>query len=514
MKSSTRTTLKLATLVCLAASSLSALADVRFPHVLSDHAVLQRGAPIHLWGWATPGAHLKAHFHAQTVSSDVDKFGAWSLYLAPESAGGPYTLTLTGDGPDASLSDLLVGDVWFASGQSNMEFPLNGFPGSAVLKNGPAEIAAATNPKLRLLHVGQQLSDFPLGDTPDTWTDCTPETAAKFSAVAYFFGRELASKENVPIGLIDSAWGGTPADSWVSLDTLGTNPQLLPAFAARARFANNLTDLDLRKAEELRETAAAKAAGKPGPKFPWHPQEGSWAPAGIYNGMVAPFIPYSLKGFIWYQGETNSGPGRAAYYSTLFPALIADWRMHFAQGTLPFLFVQISSFNSPGEDWGTVRDAQRRTLSVANTAMAVTLDVGQADNVHPPDKQTVGARLALAARAMVYGEPVAYRSPLFRQVTTELRPDGANALRVWFDNADSLSSHGQPVSGFELAGADRHYVPATSQHLDGDTVVVSSPAVPHPVYVRYGWTGYFDTNLFNAAGLPASTFTSDDSPLW
>lgn len=505
--------LKLTILMCLALSTLTAVSEVKLPHVLSDHAVLQRGAPIHLWGWATPRAHLKARFHAQTVATDVDAIGTWSLYLAPESAGGPYTLTITGDGADTKVDDLLVGDVWFASGQSNMEFPLNGFPHSAVLKNGAQEIAAATNPRLRLLHVGQQLSDFPLADTPDTWTTCTPETAAKFSAVAYFFGREIASKEDVPIGLIDSAWGGTPADSWVSMDTLGTDPQLLPAFAARSHFANNLTNSDLKIAEEQRETAAAKAAGKPAPKFGWHPFNGSWIPAGIYNGMVAPFTPLSIKGFLWYQGESNSGHDRAPYYRTLFPALIADWRMHFSQGNLPFLFVQISSFNSPGEDWGTIRDAQRRTLSVANTAMAVTLDIGQADNVHPPDKQTVGARLALAARAMVYGEPVAYRSPLFRQATTTLQPDGNTALRVWFDNAEKLSSRGKPVAGFEVAGEDRHYVPGVAR-IDGTTVLVSSPEVPHPVYVRYGWTGYFDTNLFNAAGLPASTFTSDDSPLW
>jgi sialate O-acetylesterase len=502
----------LSTALCLALSTLAGISEVRLPHVISDHAVLQRAAPIHIWGWATPGAHLKAHFHDQTVPADADAIGAWSLYLAPETAGGPYTLTITGDDADTKVEDLLVGDVWFASGQSNMEFPLNGFPGSAVLKNGPQEIAAATNPRLRLLLVGQKISDFPLGDSPVAWADCTPETAAKFSAIAYFFGRELAAKEDVPIGLIDSAWGGTPADSWVSLDTLGTNPQLLPAFAARARFADNLTNVDMKKAYEQREIDAAKTAGKPAPNFPWHPFEGSWAPAGIYNGMVAPFTPYSLKGFIWYQGETNSGHDRAPYYRTLFPALIEDWRMHFAQGSLPFLFVQISSFNSPGEDWGTVRDAQRRTLSLVNTAMAVTLDVGEQENVHPPDKQTVGARLALAARAMVYGEPVAYRSPLFRQATTQLQPDGTAAMRVWFDNAEKLSSHGKPVAGFELAGEDRHYLPANAR-LDGTTVVISSPTVPHPVYVRYGWTGYFDTNLFNAAGLPASTFTSDDSPL-
>jgi len=504
-------TITRSTLFLLSFTSLAASSEVRLPHVISDHAVLQRGAPIHIWGWASPDAHLKAHFHDQAVSADVDSLGLWSLWLAPESAGGPYTLTITGDGADTKVNDLLVGDVWFASGQSNMEFPLNGFS-DAPLKNGAQEIAAATNPKIRLLHAGQKVSDFPLTDNTGSWSTCTPEAAATFSAVAYFFGREIAAKEDIPIGLIDSTWGGTPADSWVSMDTLGTNPELLPALAARARFANEQSNLEMQLAKEHRENEAAKAAGQPILKHPWHPFDGAWVPSGIYNGMVAPFTPYSVKGFLWYQGEANSAHNRAPFYRTLLPALIADWRMHFAQGNLPFLFVQISSFNSPGEDWGAVRDAQRRTLSVTNTAMAVTLDIGESGNVHPADKQTVAARLALAARATVYGEPIAYRSPLFREATTELQPDGTTALRVWFDNAEKLSSHGKPVAGFELAGEDRHYIPASAR-IDGTTVIVSSPSIPHPLYVRFGWASYFDTNLFNAAGLPASTFTSDESPL-
>ncbi|MGA8529945.1 MAG: sialate O-acetylesterase [Acidobacteriaceae bacterium] len=488
-------------------------ADVRLPHVLSDHAVLQRDRPIHIWGWATPGSHLQVRFHAQTVPAVADRLGEWSLWLAPESAGGPYTLTISGDGPAVTLSDLLVGDVWFASGQSNMEIPLKGFPGSAVIKDAAREIASANNPKLRLLLVDEKSSDYPLNDEPDTWTLCTPETATDFSAVAYFFGREIAAKENVPIGLIDSTWGGTPADSWVSLDTLGTHPELLPAFASRARFANLQANASARIATEKTETAAARAAGQPLPHFDWHPDEVSWIPAALYNGMIAPFTPLTVRGFLWYQGETNSAPDRAPYYFSLFSSLIGDWRMHFAQGNLPFLFVQISSFNSPGEDWGRVRDAQRRTLAVANTAMAVTLDVGDADNVHPPDKQTVAHRLALAARHMVYGESdLSYDSPLFREATAELQPDGSTALRVWFTHAQGLTSHGQPIDAFEIAADDHHFVPAQAR-IDGDTVIVSSPELRNPVYVRYGWMGVVDHNLYNAAGLPASTFTSENWPL-
>jgi sialate O-acetylesterase len=497
--------------LCLLPFTSTLRAEVRLPHLLSDHAVFQRDRPIHIWGWATPGAHLTAHFHAQSVPAQADSLGAWSLWLAPEPAGGPFTLTIGGDGADLTLSDLLVGDVWFASGQSNMEMPLRGFPGSAVLKDADKEIAAATNPKLRLLLVDHKASDYPLNDVPDTWTICTPETAATFSSVAYFFGREIAAKENVPVGLIDSTWGGTPADSWVSMDTLGTHPDLMPAFASRAHFADEQTNLEARIAAEKQEDTAATAAGRPLPRHPWHPSETSWLPAGLYNGMIAPFAPMSIRGFIWYQGETNSAHDRAPYYTTLFSALIRDWRNQFAQGNLPFFFVQISSFNSPGEDWGRVRDAQRRTLQLTNTAMAVTLDVGSSDNVHPPDKQTVGHRLALAARHMVYNEDLPYASPLFRQATFELQPDGSTAIRVWFDHARGLTSNGQPIDAFEVAGEDHHFVPAQAR-IDGETILVTAAALPHPVYVRYAWMGFVTNNLFNVAGLPASTFTSETWP--
>jgi sialate O-acetylesterase len=503
---------KLTTVCCFGLFSLVCGAQVRLPNGISDHAVLQRDRPIHIWGWATPGVRLQAHFHGQTVAAEADSLGEWSLWLAPEAAGGPYVLSITGDGEAKQVNDLLVGDVWFASGQSNMEIPLSGFTGSAVIKDAAKEIAGANNPRLRLLVVTKKSSDFPLDDISGTWTTCTPETAKDFSAVAYFFGREIAAKENVPVGLIDSTWGGTPADAWVSLDMLGSNAELQPAFASRARFADRLADTDRMIAAEKREDDAAKAAGKPLPYHHWHPSETSWLPAGLYNGMIAPLTPLSIKGFLWYQGETNSERDRAGRYRTLFPALIEDWRNQFAQGELPFLFVQISSFNSPGEDWGAIRDAQRRTLSVAKTAMAVTLDVGLRDNVHPPDKQTVAYRLALAARAMVYGEHVAYKSPLFREATTELQADGTTAMRVWFDNGDHLTSNGKPLDGFELAGDDRHFVAAQAR-LDHDTVVVSSGMVPHPAYVRYAWTSFFDDNLYNSAELPASTFSSDNSPL-
>lgn len=489
-----------------------ARAEVRLPNVLSDHAVLQRDRPIHLWGSATPGARLIIAFDRQTVPAVANALGHWSLYLAPEQAGGPYALTIRGDGPEKKLVDLLVGDVWIASGQSNMEMPLAGFPPGAFVKDADKEIAAATNPRLRLLVVEHKTSDFPLRDLAGHWTECTPATAKYFSAVAYFFGREIAAREHVPIGLVDSTWGGTPADSWVSLDTLGNDPALLPAFASRAVFANKQTDLDAQIAAEKAEDEEAKSAGKPAPQHDWHPYETSWLPAALYNGMIAPLAPLSIKGFLWYQGETNSSHDRAPYYGRLFRALIADWRAHFAQGMLPFLYVQISSYQSPGEDWATVRDQQRRVLNVASTAMAVSLDLGQADNVHPANKQEVGARLALAARSLVYGETVQSHGPVYREATPELTKDGSTVMRVWFDSGSQLSFHGKPAGGFELAAADHRFVPAQARIVD-DQVLVSAASIAHPVYVRYGWASVVENVLYNGAGLPASTFSSEENPV-
>ena len=472
--------------------------------------MLQRDSPIHIWGRATAGRHITARFHNQETGAVADALGEWSLFLKPESAGGPYVLTLAGDGPNVTVTDLLVGDVWIASGQSNMEFPLQGFSG-APLKNQAAEIAASTQPRLRLLRLEHKSSEVPLLDQPDTWTICDPVTARDFSAVAYFFGREIATYENVPIGLIDSSWGGTPADAWVSLHTLGTNPLLLPALASRARFADQQSDVDAMEAAEKAEDTTAAADGKPKPKHPWHPFAPSWQPAGLYNGMIAPLTPLSIKGFLWYQGEANSGHDRVAFYKDLLSGLIADWRERFAQGNLPFLYAQISSFSSPDEEWGRLRDQQRRVLDVAGTAMAVTLDVGEAANVHPADKQTVASRLALAARSLVYNETIVSSGPLFRRATPECPAPQACGMRVWFDHASALSSHEKALNSFELAGPDHRFVPARA-HVEGETVLVTADGVQSPSFVRFGWSSVVDSSLYNSAGLPTSTFTSEVEP--
>ena len=479
-----------------------ARATIRLPQMLSEHAVLQRDRAIHIWGWSDPGGQVGVTFDGQTLSLTADDLGKFSGWLAPERAGGPYVLTVTGGAGDApvTVGDVLVGDVWFASGQSNMEMPLKGFGPGTVVKDAEKEIAASANPNLRLLRFEHKASEFPLDDVVGVWSRCEPKTAADFSAVAYFFGRELAEREHVPIGLIDSTWGGTPIDSWMSLNSIASDASLMPVFAERARFAGGLANLRATIDRERRQDATARANQQPLPDHPWHPDERSWNPSLLYNGMVAPATAYTIRGFLWYQGETDSSPERSPMYAKLFPVMIGGWRTEWGEGMLPFLYVQISSFNSPPEIWGAIRDAQRRTLSVANTAMAVSLDVGKADNVHPPDKQMVGHRLALGARVLSYGETVEWSGPLFSEATLE----GAGA-RVWFAHAEGGLRARGAVLGFEIAGEDGRFAPARAT-IEGESVLLHSDAIAHPRSVRYGWSNVTDANLYNQQDLPASTF--------
>jgi sialate O-acetylesterase len=477
--------------------------EVRLPKILSSHMVLQRDRPIHLWGWAEPNENVSATFKGTTQTATADKLGHWSIDLPSQPAGGPFSLTVKGSNT-IDLDDILLGDVWFASGQSNMEMPLLGFPGNAELKNSEEEIRNANQPNIRLLFVRHKASDHPLQDYEQSWTACTPETAKSFSAVAYFFGRQLTQQEHVPIGLIDSTWGGTPAEAWVSLQGLSSDAGLMPVFAAHAQMTKDQADFPALRRAEKEEDAAARKANQPMPKHPWHPDPASWVPAWLFNGMVAPAVKYPIKGVIWYQGESNSGALRARMYEKVFPALIADWRTHWREGNFPFFFVQLANFKSDAtETWAMIREAQRRTLSLANTGMAVTIDIGDPDNVHPSDKQTVGARLALAARALAYGEKIKYSGPIFRQTSID-----KESMRVWFDHADGLTAKDGALSGFEIASDDHRFQPATAS-IDGESVRVTSSQVQAPKYVRYGWANAPVLNLYNSAGLPASPFTSE-----
>jgi sialate O-acetylesterase len=481
------------------ALSVKARADVTLPSLLADHVVMQRGVPVHVWGMAAPHEAVSVTFRGETKAGTADEDGRWSVFLSPGEAGGPFQLRIKATNTIV-LDDILVGDVWVASGQSNMEFPMTG------LVNPQAEIAAAQYPKIRLFLVKHKPADYPLENIESKgWAACTPETVADSSAVAYFFARHLQQKLGVPIGLIESSWGGTAAESWTSLHALAADASLMPVFAARAKTLDEESTTVLHQQREEREfqqaLAQAKADGKPLPWRQWHPDFAAWAPAALYNGMIAPLTPFAIRGVIWYQGEANASPDRASLYARLFQTMIRDWRNAWGEGDFPFLFVQIANWNTePGELWPDVRNAQRQALALKNTGMAVTIDIGDPDDIHPKNKQDVGLRLALAARAITYGEKIEWSGPLYRQVTQE-----EHALRVWFDHAGGLMAKGATVTGFEVAGADGKYSVAEAK-IEGTSVVVSSPAVPTPISVRYGWAANPACNLFNKEGLPASPF--------
>jgi sialate O-acetylesterase len=488
----------------LALAALPALAEVKLPAVLAEHMVVQRGLPVHVWGTAAPGEAVTVTFHGATRAATMDRFGRFEAYLPPCEAGGPFSLKVQGTNT-IEFTDVLCGDVWVASGQSNMEFQLS------HAANAQAEIAAANYPKLRLFFVKNNTSEYPVDDvSARTWTAATPETVGDFSAIAYLFGRNLLEKENVPVGLISSSWGGTPAESWTSLPALASDATLMPAFALWGnRMRTQSTTLLERAQDDLRYEAAvakAKAAGQTPPWKPWHENDRNcWRPGTLFNAMIAPLTPFPIRGVIWYQGESNADPERASWYDRLFMTMIRDWREAWHQGDFPFLYVQIANWKTAdgAQWWPLVRDNQRRTLALSNTAMAVTIDIGEPGNIHPKNKQDVGARLALAARALAYGEKIEYSGPLFRQATR----DGV-ALRVWFDHLGTgLRVHGERALGFEISGADHKWHPAEAR-LDGDTVLVVNSAVPDPVAARYAWKDAPECNLFNAEGLPASPFTS------
>jgi sialate O-acetylesterase len=489
--------------IVLGALSVAVHADATVPTLLADHMVVQRGLPVHVWGMAAPHEAVSVTFRGETKSCSADDDGRWSVYLSPGEAGGPFQMNIKATNTIA-LNDILVGDVWVASGQSNMEFAMNS------LANAQTEIAAAQNPKIRLFMVKHKPADYPLENVESKgWAACTPETVADSSAVAYFFARHLQQKLGVPIGLVESFWGGTAAESWTSLRALSADAGLMPVFAARSKTLAEESTTVLRQQREEREyqqaVEQAKAEGKPLPWRQWHPDFAAWAPAALYNGMIAPLTPFAIRGVIWYQGEANSGQDRAPLYARLFQTMIRDWRDAWGEGDFPFLFVQIANWNTaPDALWPEVRDAQRQALALKNTGMAVTIDIGDAVDLHPKNKQDVGLRLALAARAIAFGEKIEWSGPLVRQVTHE-----EHALRVWFDHAGGLMAKGSEATGFEVAGADGKYTPADAK-IEGESVIVSSAAVTTPVSVRYGWAANPNCNLFNKEGLPASPFQAPE----
>jgi sialate O-acetylesterase len=631
-----------------------AAADVKLPAVFGEHMVLQQKQPVAVWGSAAPNeaVRVKADWREEEIQTTADAYGRWKVMLETPAAGGPHEMHFAA-GNEIVLRDVLVGEVWLCSGQSNMEMPIAEQDGYAGIANWRDELKQSTHPKIRLFNVKNAIAPVPSLDCEGRWAVCEASSARGFSAVGYFFARALEKDLDVPIGMIEADWGGTPAEAWTSADTLKALPDFAPVLVLMeherahpiapkvldaqvaewrakidaldagmkapvwssasfddssweeidvpARWTGALEKFDgfvwCRRAIDLPAAWAGRAAtlelgpiddmdvtyvngaivGEMMDAGRWQTHRsyplpagllhagrnviavrvldtggyggicgrpdrlrlqakdagdaialaGKWrarastkladlpvrperfeldptSPAALYNGMIAPVVPYALRGAIWYQGEANVG--RALQYRTLLPALIGDWRKHFAHGDFPFYLVQIAPFEYENDHGAAaeLREAQAMTLAVPNTGMAVTMDIGERGDIHPKNKQEVGRRLALCALARTYGRnDLEFWGPMYRAMKVE----GAS-IRLSFDHARGLTSRGKELEHFTIAGADRKFVPARAT-IDGETVVVSSDAVKEPVAVRYCWGAADEGTLFNAASLPAPSFRTD-----
>ncbi len=505
----------LLTIGTLFALGNSVHADVRLPSIFSDHMVLQKNVAVPVWGWADPEEKVTVSIAGQSRTATADAAGNWKLKLKNVSADSPLTLTISGHNTIV-IQDVLVGEVWLASGQSNMGLSVND------VTNAWKEKAEAKFPQIRMFTVSPTPATTPQTNCGGQWVVCSPETVGHFSAAAFFFGRELHQKLTVPVGLINSSWGGTPIEAWTSMDRMEATPELAPVLE---NWRKTLHPFDPEKAEAdyaraleswTNTTAKLKAEGKTVPLQPKKaidPRLDPKYPANLFNGKISPIIPYAIRGAIWYQGENNAASDLAKLYSVQLSLMIQDWRQRWNEGDFPFAWVQLPNFHprttnvveTNYNNWCVIREEMLKTLAVKNTGMAITVDVGEANNIHPKNKQAVGHRLALWALAKVYGKDITYSGPL---------PDGAKfkgeKIILSFKHADGgLVAKDGDLKGFAIAGEDHHWICANAR-IEGKKVIVSSPEVKLPKAVRYAWAANPDCNLFNGASLPASPFRTDD----
>jgi sialate O-acetylesterase len=465
-----------ALLVTFCAVTSASQAAIKLPSVIGSNMVLQQDRVAPIWGWADKGETVTVAIAGQTQSTTAKNDGGWELKLDKLEATSdekPLEMIISGsEGDRLVLKNILVGEVWVCSGQSNMEMGVGGS------NNGAAEIKAADYPGIRLFTVPKVMTSEPIHDVTSRWLECKPKNMGSasyvgFSAAAYFFGRELHKKLKVPIGLIHTSWGGTPADYWISRKALEAEPSLKPL----AGIGEN---------------------------------------SKLYNGMIAPLVPFAIRGAIWYQGESNVG--RAAQYRVLLPAMIRNWRADWGEGDFPFGIVQIAPYDYQGlANWmhnpalaglpeAELWESQLNTVAtVPNTGIALTMDIGELKNIHPKNKQEVGRRLALWALATVYGQQLEFSGPIYKS----MQVDG-DKIRISFDHvAGGLKSRdGKPLNEFTIAGTDGKFQPATAE-IDGSVVIVHADGVPKPVAVRFAFHDTAQPNLENEAGLPAAPFRTD-----
>ena len=510
---------------------MAARAEVKLHSLFTDHMVLQRGVAVPVWGWADEGERVTVEFRGKKVSTTA-RGGAWMVKLGKLKAGGPHELKVTGRN-SITLRDVLVGEVWIASGQSNMEWPLRA---SFQPMN---DIQSANNPNLRLYTVPKLKADQPVKNVESAWKETAPGSVSNFSAVAYYFGLKLQKDLGVPVGLIHTSWGGSPAEVWMRDEVLAANPgyrrDIVDAYAGQVKkLADAISQWE-------KEQAEAKSEGKP---FTKRQPTAGWKPSELYNGMIAPLIPYAIQGAIWYQGESNAG--RAHQYRTLFADMVTNWRKDWVQGDFTFLQVQLAPFmaikDEPGEStWAELREAQVLATKVLPKVGAVVItDVGDPKDIHPVWKKPVGERLALAARGIAYGENIEWSGPQYRSMKVKGDRavlqfshvgEGLAGMQVYSDQVPGAdkpeitsikynSEKGRlnsPLVGFAIAGEDRKFVWAKAV-IEGEKIVVWSPQVAKPEAVRYGWADCPVVNLVcspKSGGpvLPASPFRTDDWPM-
>ena len=486
-----------------------ASAEVKPSTLFSDHMVLQSGMPVPIWGTADPAEKVTIKFNGQTKSATADATGKWTVRLRKLKPGGPFEMTIAGKKAGETpiiVKDVLVGEVWLGSGQSNMQFNVSqkGHPPYGLL-NEAQEIAAANYPQVRMFTVKTATTLEPQSDVVGVWQVCTPETVPDWSAVGYLFARDLNQALKLPVGIVLSAFGASTAEAWVPRAALAADPQLKPMldkFDARENYFKAHPGASDADAPPAPQTINSRP-GRPGPlRDPVHDQH---QPTVLFNGMINPIVPYAIRGALWYQGESvTGGPNGLMLYSHVMDTMVTEWRKLWSEGNFPFYVVQLPGQQNVSNN-PLIREQQAKILALPNTGMAVVLDTSEAKNVHPKNKEPLGDCLTKIALANVYGQKIEFSGPVYASTKVE-----GSTIRVKFTHVEGLTAKGGPLKWFQIAGADQKFVDADAK-IDGDSVVVSSPNVSTPVAVRYAWDNYPDTaNLYNGAGLQAAPFRTDN----
>ena len=496
---------KISLFIILLIVQISAKAQVKLPALVSDNMVLQQNAKVNLWGWASPDEKISIQVEWQNTPIEIiaNSEGNWKATVdTPKGSEKTYSIKIEATNKIV-LNNILIGEVWVCSGQSNMYFPVGKEEGTwkTGVKNYAEEIQNANYPTIRLFTVLTNASPKPLNDVTGSWAVCSPNTIKTFSAVAYFFGRDLYQKLKVPVGLISTSWGGTKAEAWTAQDVLESNPDFVSILEEDAKneklYQEKLETyyFNLKKEQITNNNGLKTELKKP-------KKEANKTSYVLYNAMLHPLINYTMKGVIWYQGESNSG--KANLYQTLFPAMVKSWRDDWKQGDFPFYYVQITPHKGQTPE---IREAQLLSLKkIPNSGMVVTTDVGDANNIHPTNKQTVGHRLALIAMAKTYNEDkLVYSGPIYNHMKIK-----KNRVQLFFDYTESgFKKTDENLKEFEIAGEDKIFYPADAK-IDGKTIIVASEKVKKPVAVRFAWKPIPEPNLFNAENLPASPFRTDN----